>query len=139
MNSLDKAFQALVEHGVSFPLAAYLVNLESRVILLERELEKTSAVAPNREAGAGNDSSSPGPSAAEAKNKEVGMKCSQSNCEELSTYSYVWPGREDRSFACDKHIDAASKISNAMGFSLGDLRYEQQGVESVPQGKMTSE
>lgn len=55
MNSLDKAFQALVEHGVSYPLAAYLVNLESRVIALEAGVAGgylASAVAPNREAGA---------------------------------------------------------------------------------------
>ena len=53
MNPLDKTFEALVAHGISRALAGYLVNMESRVILLERELElRASAVAPNREAGA---------------------------------------------------------------------------------------
>lgn len=58
-------------------------------------------------------------------------ECSQENCCEPAAWSYVWPGRPERSYVCEKHFKAATNISLAMGFLLGDIKQEDavQGKE----------
>jgi hypothetical protein len=50
------------------------------------------------------------------------MKCSQMKCDEPASYTYVWPGRAGRSWACPGHMLAAARIAEAGGFTLGDAR-----------------
>ncbi len=50
--------------------------------------------------------------------------CSQEICKNVATISYVWPGREERSYACDRCFDKAKGVSETMGFNLGDVRSE---------------
>jgi len=50
------------------------------------------------------------------------MKCSEATCNEIALWTYVWPGRITRSWACLKHLAAATTAAGAMGFALGDAR-----------------
>lgn len=52
------------------------------------------------------------------------MKCNQAGCEQEAKYSYVWPGRAERQYACARHVQLAQRISEAVGFHLGDIREE---------------
>lgn len=57
------------------------------------------------------------------------MKCSQTKCVEKATYSYVWPGRPERTYACRWCLAKARGIALAMGFELGDVREEPVNKE----------
>jgi hypothetical protein len=51
------------------------------------------------------------------------MICSQKECREIASWTYVWPGAAKRSWACFTHLHKASAVANAGGFTLGDLRF----------------
>lgn len=60
------------------------------------------------------------------------MKCSQAKCESEACWSYVWPGRPDRMFACDPCRKRAEGVAEAMGFPLGDLMLiDSEGNRSI--------
>ena len=53
-------------------------------------------------------------------------ECGQANCKLEAAHSYCWPGRPDRIYACSYCIDKAKNVAAAMGFSLSDLRDEEE-------------
>lgn len=50
------------------------------------------------------------------------MKCSQVTCEEVASYSYVWPGKAERDYACANCLLKAKSVAGALGVPLGDVR-----------------
>lgn len=60
------------------------------------------------------------------------MKCSQKTCTHDASCSYVWPGQTERTYACAQCYSKAKNISNAMGFYLGDFRYEALATGDAP-------
>tara|TARA_R110000782_G_scaffold211669_1_gene299815 strand:+ start:3742 stop:3939 length:198 start_codon:yes stop_codon:yes gene_type:complete len=59
------------------------------------------------------------------------MECSQKNCTETAQWSYVWPGKADRSYACSPHKDKAVAVSGIVG-PLGDLMLiDEDGNRSI--------
>lgn len=50
------------------------------------------------------------------------MKCSQEKCSEPASWTYVWPGKPERSYACPDDFLRAVGIARTMGFQLGDAR-----------------
>lgn len=59
-------------------------------------------------------------------------KCSQESCTAQATHSYVWPGKPDRMFACERHMGAARGLGDAMGFQLGDVQELNPDPEALP-------
>lgn len=60
------------------------------------------------------------------------MKCSQENCSTPACWSYVWPGKAKRQFACDHCMTLAKKIASTMGFALGDpMMIDEDGNRRV--------
>lgn len=49
------------------------------------------------------------------------MKCSQQTCAVDASWSYVWPGRAERMFACDLCLVRAELILGAIGCEVSDL------------------
>jgi len=52
------------------------------------------------------------------------MKCTQKNCEQETTLSYVWPGNDVPSLVCEHHARQARGVAEAMGFPLVILPIE---------------
>ncbi len=54
--------------------------------------------------------------------------CNESGCKNSVRYSYLWPGRLKRIYACYEHTLKAQSASRAMGLplGLGDVREESE-------------
>ena len=50
--------------------------------------------------------------------REMGMKCTQEDCNEDACYRYVWPGEDKWSYACEEHKNAVINIAGVMGFAV---------------------
>lgn len=57
------------------------------------------------------------------------MKCGQKKCAEDAVVSYVWPGKPERLYVCERHMRHASGIAAAIGCPLGDVRIEAATTE----------
>jgi len=53
------------------------------------------------------------------------MKCSQEDCGATVVCSYLWPGAEDRLYACEKHARQAAGLAKFMGLQLELVRVEE--------------
>ena len=53
-------------------------------------------------------------------------KCDTEGCDSDCFISYVWPGKEERTYACAIHGMIAKTVANTAGFTLGDVRNEAE-------------